>query len=150
MMKLARWEPFGGFDESFDRLLPGLLGRWPRMALDQSAIKYQWKPSADISETEQEYLIRAELPAVKKEDVKVTFEGGVLSIQGERRQQTEEKSEKVHRTETFHGTFARSFALPDNISADAIKCESKDGILTVHVPKLPAKQTPQAKQIRVE
>ncbi len=149
-MSLVRWDPFASVDESFDRLLPRLLGRWPRMAFDQSAIKYEWKPSADISETDKEYLIRAELPAVKKDDVKVTFENGVITIEGERKQEKEEKNEKVHRTESFYGSFARSFSLPDNINADAIRCDSKDGVLTVHVPKLPAKQQPQPKQIRVE
>ena len=149
-MNLVRWDPFGSVDEGFDRLLPRLFGRLPRMALDQGAIKYEWKPSADISETDKEYLIRAELPAVKKDDVKVSFESGIITIEGERKQEKEEKNEKVHRTESFYGSFARSFSLPDNIDADAIRCDSKDGVLTVHVPKLPVKQQPQAKQIRVE
>jgi HSP20 family protein len=149
-MSLIRWNPFSEVDESFDRLLPSFFGRWPRMAFDRNGIKYDWKPSADISETDQEYLIRAELPAVKKEDVKVTFENGVITIEGERKQEKVEKNEKVHRTETFHGSFSRSFTLPDNINTDAIRCDSKDGVLTVHVPKVPGKQAPQPKQIRVE
>jgi len=148
-MSLVRWDPFSAIDDGFDRLMPGLLGRWPRMAVDQSAIKYEWKPSADISETDQEYRIRAELPAVKKDDVKVTLESGVITIQGERKQEKTEKNEKVHRTESFYGNFARSFALPENADADGIRCDSQDGVLTVHIPKLPVKQ-PTAKQIRVE
>jgi HSP20 family protein len=149
-MSLIRWDPFAAVDENFDRMMPSLFGRWPRMALDNSAIKYEWRPSADISETDKEYLIRAELPAVKKDDVKVTFDGGVITIEGERKQQKDEKSEKVHRSESFYGSFARSFSLPDNINAEAIRCDSKDGVLTVHVPKLPARLAPQPKQIQVD
>jgi HSP20 family molecular chaperone IbpA len=67
--------------------------------------KVEWAPSADISETEKEYVIRAELPAVKKEDVQVTFEDGMITIKGERKQQKEDKNEKYHRVESFHGSF---------------------------------------------
>jgi HSP20 family protein len=149
-MSLVRWDPFSSVEESFDRLMPSLFGRWPRMTLDKNAVKYEWRPSADISETDGEYLIRAELPAVKKDDVKVSFDNGVITIDGERKQEKEEKSEKVHRTESFHGTFSRSFSLPDNINADAIRCDSKDGVLTVHIPKVAAQVKPMAKQIRVD
>jgi len=94
----------------------------------------------NISETDKEYLIRAELPAVKKEDVQVTFDDGMITVKGERKQQKEDKNEKYHRTESFYGSFERSFSLPDNVNADAICCESKDGILTVHIPKTEALQ----------
>jgi HSP20 family protein len=97
--------------------------------------KLDWAPSADISETEKEYVIRAELHAVKKEDVQVTYDDGIITIKGERKQQKDDKGEKFHRMETLYGSFERSFSLPDNANADAIRCESKDGILTVHVPK---------------
>src|ERR1039458_4907335 len=97
--------------------------------------KVEWAPSADISETDKEYLIRAELPAVKKEDVKVSYEDGVITIKGERKQQKDEKTEKFHRVESFYGSFERRFSLPDNVDADKIHCESKDGIVTVHIPK---------------
>ena len=107
------------------------------------------RPSAEISETDKEFLIRAELPAVKKEDVKDTIDGGIITIQGERKQEKEAKDEKVHRIESFYGSFTRSFGLPENVNAEAIRCESKDGVLTVHVPKSNlVKQTP--KQIKVE
>jgi HSP20 family protein len=149
-MSLVRWDPFAAVDESLDRLMPSLFARLPRVTLDGSTLKYEWKPSANISEMDNEYLIRAELPAVKKDDVKVTFDNGVITIEGERRQEKEEKIEKVHRTESFYGGFARSFSLPDKINAEDIRCDSKDGVLTVHVPKLLAKEKPQAKQIRVE
>ena len=148
-MSLIRWDPFGAVDEAFNRMGPTMFGRWPRVALDEKAGKFEWRPSADISETDKEYLIRAELPAVKKDDVKVTIDSGVITIQGERKLELKDKSEKTHRIESFYGSFTRSFSLPDNVDADAIRCESKDGVLTVHVPKKqPSKST--AKLIKVE
>jgi HSP20 family protein len=95
----------------------------------------EWSPSVDISETGQEYVIRAALPAVKKEDVTVTIEDGMLTLSGERRQKEEQKDEKFHRVESFYGNFSRSFSLPEGIDASAIRAESKDGVLTIHVPK---------------
>lgn len=149
-MSLVKWDPFAGFDEIFNRMLPAAYGRLPRFAFPSNGEKFEWAPSADISETEKEYLIRAELPAVKKEDVKVTVDQGMITIEGERKHEKEDKSEKYHRIESFRGSFSRSFALPDNVNADAIRCESKDGVLTVHIPKMKAEAASQAKQIKVE
>jgi HSP20 family protein len=132
-MSLIRWEPFTAMDDMFSRF-PNLLGRWPRFAANADP-NFDWSPSVDISETGQEYLIRAALPAVKKEDVEVTFEDGMLTLSGERRQKEEQRDEKFHKVETFYGNFSRSFALPDAIDAAAITAESKDGVLTIHVPK---------------
>lgn len=132
-MAIVRWSPFEGVDELFNRMLPALARGNARALPD-------WSPSADISETEKEYLIRAELPAVKREDVKVTLDQGLITISGERRQLKEENSEKFHRVESFHGSFSRSFTLPENIAADAISCESRDGVLTIHLPKQQAKK----------
>jgi HSP20 family protein len=148
-MSLVRWEPFAGVDEMFNRMMPASFGRWPRFTLPSNIEKYEWTPSANISETDKEFLIRAELPAVKKEDVRVTIDQGMITIEGERKQEKEDKSEKFHRVESFHGTFSRSFSLPENASTDEIRCESKDGVLTVHIPKTKVEAT-KAKQIKVE
>jgi HSP20 family protein len=130
-MAVIRWDPFSTADSLLNRL-----ASWPRFPLEgNGGNKLEWAPSADISETEKEYLIRTELPAVKKEDVHVTFDQGIITVKGERKQQKEDKSERYHRVETFYGSFERSFSLPDNVKADAIRCESKDGVLTVHIPK---------------
>jgi len=147
-MSLMRWDPFADMDTLFNRMMPTGVSRWPRLAGNGDR-KLQWAPSADISETEQEYLIRAELPAVKKEDVQVTLDDGIITIKGERRQQSDDKSEKFHRVESFYGSFERSFALPDNVSADTIRCDSKDGVLTVHIPKAKVQKS-QPKQISVQ
>jgi HSP20 family protein len=149
VMALVPWDPFGDVESLFNRLLPSRLAGWPRAALPSNGNKLEWAPSADISETDKEYLIRAELPSVKKEDVKVLVDEGVITIKGERKQEREDKSEKYHRVESFYGSFERSFSLPDNVNADAIRCESKDGILSVHIPKTETQKN-KPKQISVQ
>ena len=94
-----------------------------------------WSPTVDISETEAEYAIKAELPEVKKEDVKVTVEDGVLTLQGERKQEKEEKGKKYHRVERSYGRFVRSFTLPDSVDESKVKAEYADGVLHLHLPK---------------
>src|SRR5207237_10926080 len=88
-----------------------------------------WMPLADVTEDEKEYLIKAELPELKKEDVKVTVENGVLTISGERKFEKEEKKKKYHRVERGYGTFMRSFALPDDADGNKVKAEFKNGLL---------------------
>lgn len=135
-MSLVRWDPFSEFDTLLNRMMPRAFTGWPRMLPSaDGGRELEWSPSADISETDKEYLIRAELPAVKKEDVKVTVDGGMITIEGERKQKKENKDEKYHRVESFYGSFSRSFSLPDDTDEKAIKCESTDGVLTVHIPK---------------
>ncbi len=152
MTNLVRWDPFSDFnrlDRTFNRMIRRTLSGWPRLALEGDGTTLEWSPSVDISETDREYLIRAELPAVKKEDVKVTVDRGMLTIEGERKQQKEEKDEKYHQIESFHGSFSRSFSLPDDVNVDAIRCEDKDGVLTVHLPKTQAHKT-KPKEITVQ
>ena len=132
-MNLTRWEPFYAMDKMFNRL-PGFLGYGPRLGTAEYP-DFDWSPAVDISETDKEYLIRAALPAVKKEDVKVTYENGVLTLSGERRKEEEQKGEKFHRVESFYGVFSRCFELPDTIEAEAISAQAKEGVLTIHVPK---------------
>lgn len=148
-MSIVRWEPFSEMDSLFNRLMPSMLSRWPSRLASSNGGTMEWAPSADISETEKEYLIRAELPAVRKEDVKVTVDDGMITIEGDRKQQKEDKNEKMHRIESFYGHFARSFSLPESVDENTIRCESKDGVLTVHIPKAQAPKT-QPKQIKVE
>jgi HSP20 family protein len=133
-MSLIRWEPFSGIDEFLNRM-PGALGRWPRAFEANGSNLFDWSPSVEISENDTEYLIRADLPAVRKEDVHVTIDESMLTISGESKQRTEEKTEKSHCVETAYGKFSRSFSLPDNIDAANIRAESKDGVITVHVAK---------------
>ena len=133
-MSLIRWEPFSATDDVLNRF-PALFGRWPRVPANFETGS-DWAPTVDISETEGEYLIRASLPGVRKEDAKVMVEDGMLTLSGERQQQEEQKDEKFHKVESFYGSFSRSFSLPETVNEKAISADSKDGVLTVHVPKI--------------
>jgi HSP20 family protein len=133
-MNVIRWEPFGAMEDMVNRF-PSMFERWARLS-GGGEKGTGWSPSVDISETDQEYLIRAALPAVRKEDVNVTVEDGMLTVSGERRQQQQQKDEKFHKVESFYGSFSRSFSLPEGTDPAAIKAESKDGVLTIHVPKM--------------
>jgi HSP20 family protein len=95
----------------------------------------EWSPSVDITEDEKEFLVKAELPDVKKEDIKVNVENGVLTITGERKFEKEEKGKKYHRIERAYGNFTRSFTLPEAVKADKVAAEFKDGVLNVRLPK---------------
>ncbi|MBW4050800.1 MAG: Hsp20/alpha crystallin family protein [Proteobacteria bacterium] len=146
-MSMVRWDPFANLDDMFARM-PNLVGRWPRLSGDGDS-GVEWAPTVDISETDAEYLLKAQLPAVKKEDVHITFDDGMLTISGERKQEKEEKGEKYHRIESLRGAFSRSFSLPDAIDAGAIRAEGKDGVITVHVPKSKAEPR-KAQEIKIQ
>lgn len=135
-MTLVRWDPFRELEEMSDRLnrmftRPAVPAKNGKEALTVA----DWTPTVDISETEGEYLIKAELPEVKKEDVKVTLDEGVLTLTGERRQEKEEKNTKYHRVERSYGSFVRSFSLPDLVDETKVKAEYRDGVLRLHLPK---------------
>jgi HSP20 family protein len=136
-----RWSPFREMDELQNRLL-GLMHRGVgRQGLrnegesEESIAVSQWAPLVDVSEDEKGYLIKAELPEVKKEAVKVTLENGVLTISGERKFEQEEKNKRYHRVERAYGTFLRSFTMPDDAEAEEVTAEFRDGVLQVRIAK---------------
>lgn len=148
-MNLIRWNPFTELDNFFDPLNFRGYGRFPRLSRgDDGDVTFEWAPSADISETDKEYLVRAELPGVRKEDLKVSLGDGRITIEGSRRQQREDKNERFHTVECCYGNFSRTFSVPERVKADAIRSEFKDGILTVHIPRGAAPSKPQ--QISVQ
>jgi HSP20 family protein len=106
-------------------------------------------PLADVIEREKEYVVKVDLPEVRKEDVKVLFDEGVLTIKGERKVEKEVKGETIHRTERFYGTFERSFALPGDVDPKGIHAECKDGVLMVSLPRL-AVQKPRPLAITIQ
>ena len=108
----------------------------------------EWAPFVDIIEDEKEWLVKADLPEVKKEEVKVTVENGVLTITGERKFEKEEKDKKYHRIERSYGNFLRSFTLPDGTDGSKVNAEFKDGVLKVHLPK-GEKAKPKAVEVKV-
>lgn len=148
MTALTRWNPFREMEELQNRLLSVFNLTTPRRGDGQESITVaEWIPLVDIVEDDREYLIKAELPEMRKEDVKVTVENGVLTISGERKLEKEEKGKKYHRIERAYGSFVRSFTLPDDADADKVSAEFKDGVLKVHVAKSEAAKP---KQIEVK
>lgn len=108
-----------------------------------------WSPLVDILEQNGEYLVKAEVPEVKKEDLRVRVEDGTLQIVGERRSEKEEKGRKFHRMERSYGSFERSFSLPEDVDATKVSSEFKDGILQIHLPKTQAAKT-KAIEVKVQ
>jgi HSP20 family protein len=133
---LTRWDPFKELEDMQSRLST-LFGRMPVRKDGEKEVMTmaEWAPLVDITEDEKEYLIKAELPEVKKEDIKLTIHEDVLTITGERKYEKEEKGKKFHRVERAYGSFTRSFTMPDDADASKITAESKDGVLKVHLPK---------------
>ena len=148
-MNLVRWDPFRELEDVANRL-NRIFGQPPaRGESGQNMLAVaDWAPSVDISETDSAYLIKGEIPGVKKEDVKVTIQDGMLTIQGERRQEKEEKGKKFHRVECSYGSFARSFRVPDDADENSVKAEFKDGMLNVTLAKS-AKAKPKAIEVSV-
>lgn len=144
-MKLTTWDPFRDLDEMVSRYSPfyrtGLLRQ-----IKEGAKDFTWSPAADITETPTEYLVKADLPGVDKKDVHITVENGQLRITGERTTAKEAKDENEIRIERFHGTFSRTFALPDDADPAHIRADSSNGALTVHIPK----KTKGAKPAKIE
>lgn len=136
-MTLTRWNPLRDMEEIFDRFNRSY-GRLPALRSEGSQELMtiaDWAPTVDVSETDDEYLIKVELPEVRKEDVKVTIHDGVLTLQGERKLEREEKNKKYHRVERAYGSFARSFTLPENVDDNSVKARHKDGMLYLHLGK---------------
>jgi HSP20 family protein len=89
----------------------------------------------DIQETDTEFLLKADLPDVKKDDVKVEFDDGVLTVEGERKQEKEDRGNRFYKVEREYGKFVRRFILPTDVDSEHTKAEFKDGVLHVHLPK---------------
>jgi HSP20 family protein len=153
-MNLVRWDPFREL-EDFSTRFNRFFGtkEWPRWPNKYEGSKEMmtfadWAPAVDIKETPEEYLIKAELPEVNKEDVKVTIKDGILALAGERKLEKEEKGKKYHRVERAYGSFMRSFVLPDDVDDKKFMANFKDGVLYVHLPKAPA-TTPKTIDVKV-
>jgi HSP20 family protein len=156
MIGLTKWNPMDQWDpfkelEAMENRLGMLLGRLPgnRERKQETMALTQWAPLVDITEDTKEYVVKAELPELKKEEVKVSVENGLLSISGERRLEKEEKDKKYHRIERAYGSFSRSFTIPEGTDTADVTAEFKDGVLKVRLPKND-KAAPKAVQVKVE
>jgi len=147
-MKLAKWDPFHEVDELLDRY--SRPSDWPfRGGRDVSVRDADWAPRVDISETDDNFCIKAEVPGIKREDVKINIEDHVLSIHGENEQVKEEEGEQFHRVERYYGSFRRSFTLPENVDEEKIEANFKDGLLTLTIPKTEAAK-PKSIEVKVK
>jgi len=143
------WDPWREMDEMRSQFAKLLGERLPlrRDGHGEELELTDWLPPVDITEDSKEYTIKAELPGLAKENVKVKVEGGVLTIAGERKEESEEKDKKHHRIERAYGSFRRSFTLPEDSSGEKVAAEFKDGVLKVHLPK---DQTAKPKSVDVK
>ena len=143
MSALMRWEPFTRWNlskelEEMEKRLSTIFAR-PTIGSNgesKEAISVtEWSPLVDITEDDKEYVVKAEIPEMKKEDIKINVHDDVLTVSGERKYEKEEKGKKFHRVERAYGSFLRSFALPENADGSKVSAEYKDGVLKVHLPK---------------
>ena len=134
---MTSWDPFRELETTRGRLAGffGPLARPKLLGKEEALTVAEWAPLVDIVEDEKEYLIKAELPEVKKELVRVNVVDDVLTIAGERTMMKEEKDKKCRRIERAYGSFARSFTLPDDADPSKIRAEFKEGLLKVYLPK---------------
>ena len=160
MTVLTSWDPFEDLRTAQDELarmsrMPGQFGQWPGQFGQFGQFGQQpgtgpatraWAPAIDIAERKDAYLVTAELPGIRTEDLQITFQGGLLTIQGERHAEHDPAAEKMHRAERRYGAFSRSITLPSHVLADGIEASAQDGVLQVLVPKAPEAH---AKRIQV-
>lgn len=129
---LSRWEPFRdmlSLRADMDRLFSSLFGR---VSEEREGF---WAPVVDIEEDNDNIMVRAEIPGMKRDDIKVTVHGNVLTISGERKQETETKNKTFHRIERYYGKFSRTITLPADVEPDKVKASYKDGVLNINLPK---------------
>jgi HSP20 family protein len=142
-MSLIRYEPVNLFDQ-FNREINHFFNN----ARTQTAANEErsWAPAVDIREEDSRYLLIADIPGVKREDVDVTLEDGVLTVKGKRAAETGETREGFHRKERTHGAFMRQFTLPDTVNTNDIRASVNDGVLEIEIPK---QDKPEPKKIAI-
>ena len=136
--KVITWNPLREMEEApQNRFNPFFLGGFPnRIGRGEipSLTVADWSPEVDISEDNRGYLLKADLPEMKKDDVSVTVEDGILCVSGERKGEKEDHKKKFHRMERSFGNFRRSFTLPEDADSTKVTAEFRDGVLKVHLP----------------
>lgn len=141
-MNITRYNPFDFAAIQAFRLMDEAV---PRRS--ESSAARPWTPAVDILETENDLVIKADLPEVKQEQIDIRVENGTLTLKGERKFVQAENEKGYHRIERSYGVFSRTFTLPDTISPDGVRASFKDGVLTVTLPK---KEVAKPRQIKVE
>jgi HSP20 family protein len=141
MTVMTSWDLFDDLRSAQEELIrqSRMPGHWASGQFGQqrgaNAEGQPWAPAVDITERKDAYVVTAELPGFGTDDLEITFEDGLLTIQGERRPAPDMAGEKVHRAERRYGAFRRSITLPSHIRADKIEASAQDGVLQILVPK---------------
>jgi len=133
-----RWDPFRdltSIQDEINQMFDRVFGRRATTGRESGPTAASWAPAVDISERQDAYVVTAEIPGVKPEELEVTLDDGLLTIQGERRMEEESSDRQYHRVERRYGAFRRSITLPSQVMADAIEANYSDGVLQVVVPK---------------
>ncbi|HVA71536.1 MAG TPA: Hsp20/alpha crystallin family protein [Candidatus Limnocylindrales bacterium] len=133
MNSMTRWDPFrnpSSLQEQVNRLFEST---FPRQG-DQSTLT-AWAPAVDVYETENELVIKADLPEINDKDLDIRVENNMMTIHGERKFEQHVKEDSYLRMERAYGSFSRSFSLPNSVNTEAIKADYKNGVLTVTLPK---------------
>jgi HSP20 family protein len=146
-MTIVRWEPFrelNTLQSEMNRLFDSVFDT-PRGGNSGGALR-RWMPAMDLVETDEHFVLRADLPGLSEDDVKIEVEDGTLIVSGERKAEHEERGEGFHRLERAFGTFSRSLTLPKGVDADAVTASFERGVLEVRVPK-PAQRKPRRIEI---
>jgi HSP20 family protein len=141
---LTKWEPFSdlvSFRDDMDRLFETFVGKQPE---DSEGF---WVPIVDIEESNGNIVVKAEIPGMEKDEIKVSVRDNMLTISGERKQEIETKDKTFHRIERSYGKFSRTITLPSEVDADKVKAAYKDGVLNIILPK---PESVKPKQIEVE
>ena len=144
-MTLTKFDPFHDLSDfpAGLRLFQDSVAR----LLNEPRSQRPWTPAVDILETENELILKADLPDVDMKDISVEIENGTLTLKGERKFESEEKAQGYHRIERSYGSFARYFTVPDTVDAEKVKADYRKGVLSVTLPK---KEIAKPKSIRVE
>lgn len=150
-MNMTVWNPFREMESLLDRYSQARGRALTGDDAGGTSVLADWSPTVDVEETDDRYLIKADLPGVERDQIEVSYDQGVLSIQGERKEerQTGGKGSRRHRTERFTGRFARFFTLPAAIEVDAIEATFENGVLSLNIPKA-EEVRPRAIEIKVD
>ena len=144
---LALWRPFREMERmrrEMDRLWDSFFEERPRLRMEEAG---EWMPSLDLSETDNDIIVKADLPGIDPKDIDISLANDVLTIKGEKKQEREEKDENYHIIERSYGSFTRSLRLPRDVQSDKISASYKNGVLKVVLPK---SEEAKAKEIKIK
>ena len=142
------WQPFRGMEslqDEMNKLFDFSLGRYPLRSM--GLMEGAWSPSVDVFESKDNVMVKADIPGMKKEDIDISVHGDMLTIKGEKKEETESKDKGSVKTERFYGSFNRALTLPSEVDEAKVKASYKDGVLEIILPK---KEEAKPKQIKVD